>query len=86
MPDTSRNQLANLAERLKFHAEVAESGHALDDHASIDLNDAYRIVTELAKVGNLYNNEGWPPDMNPRMMILKCRAIAEKGAEYEKVQ
>ena len=91
MTGDKKNALAVLAKRLRFHAEVAESGHALDDHASIDLDDAYHIIAELAKVeeGKDYVTKMPLSEAtvllrhNLAEMYYKCRAIAEEGAEDE---
>ena len=74
MPDTKKNALADLAERL---------GRVIIPHPKTriynDLLKAYRIVAELAKVE--YGDDGhiryWT---DTEIKLKKCRAIAEEGA------
>ena len=81
-----KNALAELAECLSNDAEYL---YGNNDKASEDVSKAQRIVAELSKVEDV--NDVYrlklvrrPNQDQALSAIVKCRAIAEEGAEDEK--
>lgn len=78
MDDTTKNELAELAERLDIIVfGLVTDGHPCDE--TIDIRKAQRIVAELAKVE--YGDDGhircWT---DTEIKLKNCRAIAEEGS------
>ena len=80
MANTKRNALAELSERLDIIVfGLVTDGHPCDE--TIDIRKAQRIIAELAKVrwSKLWIDR--PAADESVNAIIKCRAIAEEGAE-----
>ena len=75
-----RNALSDLSERLK--SRIEHHGYAFDSHKQDDIK-AQRIVEELAWACD-NGNEGRPWMDVAQQTIMRCREIAEKGAEDER--
>ena len=77
MDDTTKNELAELAERLDIIVfGLVTDGHPCDE--TIDIRKAQLIVAELANVNTL-GPKHIPGDISLYTAYAKCRAIAEEG-------
>ena len=90
MPDTKKNALAELAERLSSNkVELVEGGEfpiRLSREAVIDFRKARRIIAELAKVSDWHwqvicDDFCTTGDFELHCTIGRCLAIAEEGVK-----
>ena len=90
MPETKKNALAKLAEKLKadvgivraFKKDLGDKEDEVGGMMIDDIDKASRIIAELANVEDQRNGET-NSDVLWRCndCIAKCRMIAEEGAE-----